>query len=312
MDQRRPRISAVRQAQPDIVNSPSVSVVIPTLNEARNLPHVFSRLPVGPLEVIIVDGGSADDTIEVARKLRPDVVIAGQSRTGKGNALACGMMAATGDIVVLLDADGSTDPAEIPLFVESLVGGADYVKGSRVLPGGGSDDLTSWRRFGNASLTRVMNALFRTDFTDSCYGYNSLWRHHVKAFDLDITPAQPDEVGRRWGDGFEIEVLLHARAASGGLRIAEVPSVERTRIFGESNLHAIRDGVRILRTIVREYRGSQSRKKARQGRVVIELNAAHLRHSIHVDSASAAHEAIAFLQQYAQGEAEQYAQGETQ
>jgi glycosyltransferase involved in cell wall biosynthesis len=276
MVQRRPPVgAAIRTVQNLSAEPPSVSVVIPTLNEAQNLPHVFSRLPAGPLEVVVVDGGSVDDTVAVAKECRPDVLVVDQSRTGKGNALACGMFAASGDIIVLLDADGSTDPAEIPAFVAALVAGADYVKGSRVLPGGGSDDLTAWRRFGNACLTWVMNTLFNTHFTDTCYGYNSLWRRHLDVFDLDVTPFAPGEVGRRWGDGFEIEVLLHARAAGGGLRIGEVPSVERNRLFGESNLHAIRDGMRILRTIVREFRGARARRSEHRERRVVEFEAGY-------------------------------------
>ena len=296
MDQRRPPVAAIRAIRHESAEPPSVTVIIPTLNEAKNLPHVFSRLPGGTLEVIVVDGGSVDDTVAVAKECRPDVLVVNQSRTGKGNALACGMFEASGDIIVLLDADGSTDPAEIPSFVAALVAGADYVKGSRVLPGGGSDDLTTWRRFGNACLTWAMNTLFSTDFTDSCYGYNSLWRRHLDVFDLDTAPSVPGEVGRRWGDGFEIEVLLHARAAGGGLRIGEVPSVERNRLFGESNLHAIRDGMRILRTILREFRGSRARRKAHEERRVVEFKTNY--------SGPVERDPIDFVERYAQGEAQ--------
>src|SRR5688572_7291712 len=83
--------------------SPTVSVVIPTLNEERNLPHVFERLPEGIDEVVLVDGGSVDNTVAVAKELRPDVVVVHQTRTGKGNALACGFAACTGDIIVMID-----------------------------------------------------------------------------------------------------------------------------------------------------------------------------------------------------------------
>jgi glycosyltransferase involved in cell wall biosynthesis len=131
---------------------PSVSVVIPTLNEAANLPHVFARMPPGIEEVIVVDGHSSDDTVAVARKLRSDVRVVVQNRRGKGNALACGFAAARGDIIVMLDADGSTDPAEIPLFVDALLDGADFAKGSRFLPGGGSVDITRFRQGGNRLL----------------------------------------------------------------------------------------------------------------------------------------------------------------
>jgi glycosyltransferase involved in cell wall biosynthesis len=77
-----------------------------------------------------------------------------QTRTGKGNALACGFAAATGDIIVMIDADGSTDPAEIPRFVEALTAGADFAKGSRFAPGAGSTDITPLRKLGNKLLGR--------------------------------------------------------------------------------------------------------------------------------------------------------------
>ena len=108
---------------------PTVSVVIPAKNEARNLPHVFAGLPRDLYEVILVDGNSTDDTVMVAKKLRPDITVIGQSRKGKGNALACGFEAASGDFIVMLDADGSTDPTEITRFVNALKDGADFAKG---------------------------------------------------------------------------------------------------------------------------------------------------------------------------------------
>src|SRR5581483_9173191 len=128
---------------------PRVSVVIPTLNEARNLPHVFAKLPADIHEVIVVDGHSVDDTLAVARELRPDVRIVMQTRSGKGNALACGFAEATGDVIAMIDADGSTDPTEIPLFVKALLDGADFAKGTRFARGGGSSDITFLRSAGN-------------------------------------------------------------------------------------------------------------------------------------------------------------------
>ncbi|MGH3321239.1 MAG: glycosyltransferase family 2 protein [Streptosporangiaceae bacterium] len=168
-----------------------VTVVIPALNEARNLPHVFARLPADVFEVILVDGGSVDATVDVARALRPDVTIVQQSRTGKGNALACGFASSHGDIVVALDADGSTDPAEIPRYVAALQRGADYVKGSRFVEGGGSADITRLRRLGNGGLTAMVNTLFRTHYTDLCYGYNAFWRRHLPALRLDVDGPPP-------------------------------------------------------------------------------------------------------------------------
>jgi glycosyltransferase involved in cell wall biosynthesis len=230
---------------------PKVSVVIPTLNEARNLEHVFAALPAGLHEVILVDGHSVDGTPDVARRLRPDVRVVNQTRTGKGNALACGFAAATGEIIVMIDADGSTDPAEIPRFVEALTSGADFAKGSRFAPGAGSTDITPLRKLGNKLLGLAVNLMYGTRYSDLCYGYNAFWARHAPAFGL-----QAESPGQRkvWGDGFEIETVLNLRASAAGLAITEVPSFEHARIHGESNLRTLRDGQRVLRTILTEWR----------------------------------------------------------
>jgi glycosyltransferase involved in cell wall biosynthesis len=231
--------------------SPRVSVVIPTLNEARNLEHVFAALPEGLHEVIVVDGHSVDGTPEVARALRPDVRLVAQTRIGKGNALACGFAAATGDIIVMIDADGSADPAEIPQFVAALTAGADFAKGSRFAAGAGSDDITRLRQLGNRLLGLFVNLLYRTSYSDLCYGYNAFWTRHIPAFKLHVNSPGQRPV---WGDGFEIETVLNLRAAAAGLAVAEVPSYEYARIHGKSNLNTFRDGQRVLRTILTEWR----------------------------------------------------------
>lgn len=231
---------------------PTVSVVIPALNEARNLPYVLARLPEGLHEVILVDGHSVDSTIAVAREVRRDIRVVQQTRRGKGNALACGFAAATGDIIAMIDADGSADPAEIPQFVQVLVHGADFAKGSRFLEGGGSDDITRLRASGNRALTWVFNACYRRRYSDLCYGFNLFWRVHVSALGLDAAPLPTPLTCLLWGDGFEVETLIHIRAAKAGLRITEVPSFEHKRIHGVSNLHAFSDGLRVLRTMIAE------------------------------------------------------------
>jgi glycosyltransferase involved in cell wall biosynthesis len=240
-------------------------VVIPALNEERNLSHVFGRLPAGITEVIVVDGGSIDRTVAVARELRPDVKIVQQTRTGKGNALACGFAAATGDIIVMIDADGSTDPAEIPLFVAELIAGAEFVKGSRFDKGGHSHDITPLRKVGNDGLNIVVNVLFGTKFTDLCYGYNAFWRRVVPTLALpDPALPRPADGSKLWGDGFEIETMINIRAAADGMRVGEVGSIEHARIHGQSNLNTFRDGFRVLRTIFSEYgRMRRNRRAAR-------------------------------------------------
>jgi glycosyltransferase involved in cell wall biosynthesis len=237
---------------------PSVSVVIPTLNEARNLPHVFAQLPGGIHEVIVVDGHSADDTCAVARRLRPDATIITQNRSGKGNALACGFAAATGQIIVMLDADGSADAGEIPVFVQALLDGADFAKGSRFAPGGGSSDLTRLRTWGNRLLMAVVNKTYGTAYTDLCYGYNVFWRRHLPTLRLDSTTAPSDRTQRLWGDGFEIETLISIRVTVARLAVAEVPSFEHARIHGSSNLTAFSDGLRVLRMIFKERRARKA------------------------------------------------------
>ena len=242
---------------------PKVSVVIPTLNEARNLPHVFAKLPPRLHEIIIVDGNSVDDTVATARRLRPDARIVMQNRSGKGNALACGFTAATGDIIAMVDADGSADPAEIPQFVNALLDGADFAKGTRFAAGGGSSDITRLRRLGNRILSGLVNTLCRTKYSDLCYGYNAFWRRHVPVFGLDAQTDVPAGGGTRlWGDGFEVETLINIRIAQAGLAVTEVPSYEHSRIHGVSNLNAARDGWRVLRTILAERYYHHNRQKA--------------------------------------------------
>ena len=232
---------------------PKVSVVIPALNEARNLPHVFARIPRDTYEVVLVDGNSTDDTVAVARREWPGVRVVTQTRKGKGNALACGFAAATGDVIAAVDADGSADPGEIPGYVEALLSGFDFAKGTRSGKGGGSADLTRLRRLGNLTLSTLFNLCYRTHYTDLCYGYNVFWRRHLEVLDLDITsPATDRSGGRLWGDGFEIETLIHVRVAKSNLTVTEVPSFEHSRIHGESNLSTFADGFRVLRTIVSE------------------------------------------------------------
>ena len=232
--------------------SPRVSVVVPALNEARNLPHVFARMPAGIHELILVDGHSVDDTVRVARELWPGVRVVMQTRTGKGNALACGFAAATGDVIAMVDADGSADPREIPQFVTALLAGADFAKGTRFAAGGGSHDITRLRRLGNRALSALVNVCYGTRYTDLCYGFNVFWRHITPVLGLDATTAPRAGAGPLWGDGFEVETLINVRAAAAGLTVTEVASFEHPRIHGVSNLNAFRDGLRVLRTIVHE------------------------------------------------------------
>ncbi|MEQ3537984.1 glycosyltransferase [Pseudonocardia tropica] len=233
-------------------------MIVPTRNEARNLEVVLPAVAaVRPAvyEVIVVDGDSKDGTVETARRVLPGVRIVRQTRKGKGNAMACGFAAATGDAIVMFDADGSADPQEIPRFVAALVEGADFAKGSRFTKGGGSDDITLLRKGGNAGLNLIANTLFGTRYSDLCYGYNAFWADILPLLELPAVdmPPHPDG-GMYWGDGFEIETVLNCRVAAAALSITEVPSVEKERMFGETNLRTFADGTRVLRTLAAERR----------------------------------------------------------
>ncbi len=236
------RVIPIRSYQPisaTLAIAATVTVVIPARNEAANLPHVFASLPSWVDEIIVVDGHSVDGTVAVTRELCSRARVIAQTGRGKGDALQAGFNAATGDIIVAMDADGSTDGAEIIQFVMALLAGADFAKGSRFSGSGGSEDITPVRRLGNRVLGMLVNRMFRTQFTDLCYGYNAFWARHLGALRIDCT-------------GFEVETLMNIRAAKAGLRIQEIPSIERPRLHGESNLSAIGDGWRILRLIAQE------------------------------------------------------------
>ncbi|NGO09052.1 glycosyltransferase family 2 protein [Streptomyces sp. HC44] len=240
----------MRRAEDRPPHRATVSLVVPARNEARNIPWVFEQIPDCVDEVILVDGDSSDATVHMARHCLPTVRSVPQSGPGKGNALRTGFMSATGDYIVMMDADGSMAPTEIPHFLHFLENGYDFVKGSRFIAGGGSLDITRFRRLGNHVLLTAVNRLYQTSMTDLCYGFCAFRRNFLD--DLDLHSS-----------GFEIETEMVAHALCSGLRIAEVPSLELPRRSGRSNLHAISDGRRVLRTLLAERPGARSAQAGR-------------------------------------------------
>jgi glycosyltransferase involved in cell wall biosynthesis len=236
-------------------SSTGLSVVVPTLDEAANLEYVLPQLARFD-EVIIVDGMSSDGTPDLVRRLRPDAQILERPPRGKGDALRAGFEAATRDVIVMMDADGSMDPREVDGFVALIELGYDLVKGSRVMCGGGSHDLTMIRSLGNKVLCWLGNRLFRTSWTDLCYGYIAIRRSCVPQLALT-------------GIGFEIETEILARAALANLRMAELPSIEMPRLYGDSHLHVRRDGIRVLRTMIGAWCTPRARRMASNLRPVV-------------------------------------------
>lgn len=244
----RPRcqpVSPVSSWNQAINQRPTVSLIIPTLNEAENLPLVLPYIPLDWVdEIILVDGRSTDGTPQVAQKLLPMIKVVLEKRPGKGVAMQTGYRAATGEILIVLDADGSHDPREIPRYVKALIEGADFVKGSRFAPGGGTTDMPRYRQFGNGVFMALTNLLFLSSFTDLCYGYHAFWRYCLDS--LEISEA----------NGFEIDTALYISAIRSKLRITEVPSFEGYRFFGSGKLKTIPDGLRVLNTIWQGWLGN--------------------------------------------------------
>jgi glycosyltransferase involved in cell wall biosynthesis len=236
---------------------PRISVIIPALNEAANLQYVLPRIPDWVDEVLLVDGNSIDDTVEVARSLCPGIRVVQQQGRGKGAALRTGFAAAMGEIIVMLDADGSTDPAEIPAFVGALLAGADFAKGSRFVQGGGTSDMSFHRKFGNRCFVIFSRLLFGGHYSDLCYGYNAFYAHILSQIDLD-------------GDGFEIETQMNLRVLRAGFKVAEVPSFEAGRIHGVSNLKTIPDGWRVLKTMIKERFRANPRASTPRGNQAVD------------------------------------------
>jgi hypothetical protein len=218
---------------------PTVSVVVPALNEEESIGWVIDNIPTWVNEIVLVDGLSTDGTELVVTDRFPDAVIVHQPNRGKGAALRAGFHAASSDIVVMIDADGSTDPREMGRFIDALIACADFVKGSRNLTGGGSIDFTLLRHLGNLAFTHACNLLFNTRFSDLCYGYCAFWRADLDRLALTA-------------DGFEIEMELITSAIQTGMTITEVPSLELQRRAGESNLNAWKDGKRVLKTLIKQ------------------------------------------------------------
>ena len=228
--------------------SDRVLVVIPTLNEAKNIPDIMYRLKsVGCQNVLIIDGHSKDGTIESAKMLGAQIII--QNGIGKGDALRQAFREGSleFDIIVIMDADGSMAPEEISSFTNAIRVGADIVKGSRFLNNGGSEDLTLTRRVGNKILTGILNFLFLTNFTDLCYGFMAFRKEAL----AKLSPCLRSEK-------FEIETEICMQSKMLGLKTVEIPSFERARQNGESNLRTFKDGFSILRLLLEGYLGREN------------------------------------------------------
>ncbi|MEK6891832.1 MAG: glycosyltransferase family 2 protein, partial [Nanoarchaeota archaeon] len=196
------------------------SIVIPTLNEEKNIRILLQQIDHKKYEIIVVDGGSTDKTVEIAKRF--GVIIIYTSK-GKGAALRKGMDAARSDIIVTMDADLSHRISEINLLIEAVKSGYDICMGSRFIMGGGTDDMPLYRKLGNKFFIWLVNALWGTNYSDLCYGYRSFRKSVIKKLNLE-------------SDGFGIETEISIKAAKKKLKIIEIPSYEKKRLHGEGKL----------------------------------------------------------------------------
>ena len=217
----------------------NIEVIIPTLNEEKTIGSIIERTFTYTDKVLVIDGWSDDSTIEIAKKMGARIMF--QNGRGKGAALKEAFEYVNGEIIVILDGDGSMKPEEIPMFLKGIYSGADIVKGSRFLGEGGSEDISLLRRFGNTLFTILVNIIWKSNFTDLCYGYMAFRKDTVKK----LSPVL-------FSKGFTIETEMIIKAKKLGLKIIEVPSFELKRLFGQSKLKTFKDGWEIFITILKE------------------------------------------------------------
>jgi glycosyltransferase involved in cell wall biosynthesis len=225
----------------------TISVIIPAKNEEETLPIVLRdlyqtipKLNEYTVEVICVDDHSADRTAEVARSFGARVV-QNQEKPGKGMALRAGFQAALGEIFVMMDADYSHRPEDLPIFLQAFRDGVGLVIGSRVV--GGSEEYTHIRALGNVFLSTMVGLCLGRYLSDALNGY--------KVFRRDIFTDC-----RYTARNFEIEIEIIANTLRKGYRIVEVSSHERARAGGEMKSRVLRHGTQFLLRIFRErFRG---------------------------------------------------------
>lgn len=230
-----------------IVPPPAVhrlSIVIPARNEAMNLALVLDdiatvahSIPAKEIEIIVVDDDSTDETAPVAAA-HGACVVRNKGACGKGRALRLGFSNATGDAILMMDADYSHRAEEIPKFLEALEDGVGLVIGSRVV--GGSEEYTPIRALGNVFLTYAVGLFLKRYLSDALNGFK-LFRRDVFT-DFRYTSAQ-----------FEIEIELIANALRKGYQVREICSHERARFGGEAKSRVIRHGSRFFWRIFTEW-----------------------------------------------------------
>ncbi len=216
------------------------SLIILALNEIEGMKAVLPRIDKKWVdEIIIVDGGSTDGSVEYARELGFHVL----QQKGKGVLAGYreGMEAATGDIIITFTPDGNMIPEKLPELVEKMKEGYDMVIVSRYKDAARSYDDTLLSGFGNWMFTTMVNVLFRTDYTDVLGFYRAYKKDLFKGLGIDKDLR------------ISLDTQLCIRCAKKGLRVAEIPGDEPKRVGGESIRCIVRNGLVELLTITEEF-----------------------------------------------------------
>jgi len=219
------------------------TLIIPAKNEEGAIGKVLQEIPKKLVQqIIVVDGRSKDKTIrEVRANLRrgKDILMI-QKSNGYGGAFIEGIKQTKGNIIIMMDADGSHNPADIPFLIKKIEEGYEYVMASRYMVGSKSYDDTFIRWLGNKVFTLLTNIIHGTRVTDSLYLYTAITKKGLDQLKLT-------------SPGFEFCTEILVKAHNAGLRFAEVPAIERKRYHGDSKVNALLDGLRILKMIFKKY-----------------------------------------------------------
>ncbi len=221
---------------------PTVSVIIPTRNEEGCIGRLLSEMPRDIIdEIIIVDGHSTDGTVkEVKSQLKPDDKLVNQKGYGYGAAFRQGFKLVGGNVIVMMDGDGSNNPKSINGMMAQIDKGYDYVMGSRYIKGAKSYDDTPIRFFGNKFFTWLTNIIHGTQVSDSLHLYTAVRKKSLDKLKLKSS-------------GFEFCTEIVVKAHKAGLKFAEVPVIERARYAGKSKVNSLWHGLKILRMIIKRY-----------------------------------------------------------